>query len=92
MGVNFLITWAIIDPVMRAVITETRVSSLASSYCNNAETRVSTLASWSLQCCWDASFNPRVLVLAVLQRREFQPSRLGGDDQPCVWSSDSAFW
>ena len=29
MGVNSLITWAVIDPVMRAIITETRVSSLA---------------------------------------------------------------
>ena len=28
MEVNSLITWAVIDPVMRAVITETRVSSL----------------------------------------------------------------
>ena len=77
MGVNSLITWAVIDPVMRAVITETRALASrfaievilekrelsilrqasremraldsASWYRNNAETRVSTLASWSLQ-------------------------------------------
>ena len=29
MGVNSLITWAVIDPVMRAVITETRALGLA---------------------------------------------------------------
>ena len=29
MGVNFLITWAVIDPVMRAVITRTRALGLA---------------------------------------------------------------
>jgi len=29
MGVNFLISWAVIDPVMRAVITEMQALSLA---------------------------------------------------------------
>jgi len=29
MGVNSLITWAVIDPITRAVITEMRVLSLA---------------------------------------------------------------
>ena len=74
MGVNSLTTWAVIDPVMRVVTTETQVLRAlrfaakvmlerrgflalrqasretraldsASWYCNNAETRVSTLAS-----------------------------------------------
>ena len=85
MGVNSLITWAVIDLIIRAVIIETRASIevmlekrelqilrqssretralySASWYCNNAEMRVSTLAS---------------LVLAVMSRRGFQPSRLG---------------
>ena len=70
MGVNSLITWAVTDPITRAVITETgvssfvsqccsdaetRVSTLASWYCSDAETRVSTLASW---CCSDAEISP----------------------------------
>ena len=39
MGVNFLITWAVIDPVMRAVIIETQDFSIV-------ETRASSLAFW----------------------------------------------
>ena len=59
MGVNFLIMWAEIDPITRAVITETRVSTLASWCCSDAEMRVSTLAPW---CCSDAE--TRVSTLA----------------------------
>jgi len=59
MGVNSLITWAVIDPVMRALITEMRVLTFASCCWSNTETRVSTLASW---CCSDAE--TRVLTLA----------------------------
>ena len=32
MGVNSLITWAVIDPVMRAVITETQGSSVVETW------------------------------------------------------------
>ena len=74
MEINSLISWAVVDPVMRAVITEMRALGLAfaievmlekrelqiprqasretraaSWYCNNAETRLSRSASWSLQ-------------------------------------------
>ena len=49
-------------PAPRQALRETRALDSASWHCNNAETRVSTLAS---------------LVLAVMSRREFQPSRLG---------------
>jgi len=54
MGVNSLITWAVIDPVMRAVITETQALSLA-FYCwgNVWETRTSSSA---LSFMWDAGF------------------------------------
>ena len=41
MGVNFLIMWAVIDLITRAVITETRVWTLASWCCSDTETRVS---------------------------------------------------
>jgi len=61
MGVNSLITWAIIDPVMRAVITETQVLSLASCHWSDAwGTRASNSAS---SFTWDAGFGLRVLVL-----------------------------
>jgi len=63
--------------ILRQASRETRALDSASWYCNNSETQVSTLASSSLQWCRDASFNPRVLVLAVMSRRGFQPSRLG---------------
>ena len=75
MGVNSLITWAVIDPemrvvrrgfwasrfaievmlekrelqILRQVSRETQTLDSASWYCSNAETRVSTLASWFLQ-------------------------------------------
>jgi len=39
MGVNSLITWAVIDPVMRAVISETQSFSVVG-------TRASSLAFW----------------------------------------------
>ena len=39
MGLTPLITWAVIDPVMRAVITETQGFSVV-------ETRASSLAFW----------------------------------------------
>ena len=47
---------------LRQASCETRALDSASWHCNNAETRVSTLAS---------------LVLAVMSRRGFQPLRLG---------------
>ena len=49
-------------PALRQASCETRALDSASWHCNNAETRVSTLAS---------------LVLAVMSRRGFQPSHLG---------------
>ena len=55
MGVNFLIMWVVIEPIMREVITETRVSTLASWCCSDAEMLVSTLASWY---CSDAEISP----------------------------------
>ena len=39
MGVNFLITWAVIDPVMRAVITRTQALGLAFCHWMTLETR-----------------------------------------------------
>jgi len=88
MGVNSLITWAVIDPVIRVVITETqgssvvetRASSLAFSRWGNAwashlvEMWASSFA-WSFM--WDAGFGPCVLVITVKQRRKFRASRLG---------------
>jgi len=61
MGVNSLITWAVIDPVMRAVITETWALGLAFCHCGDAwETRASNSAS---SFTWDACFRLCVLVL-----------------------------
>jgi len=46
MGVNSLITWAVIDPVIRAVITEMRALGLAFCYWGDAwETWASNSAS-----------------------------------------------
>jgi len=42
MGVNSLITWTVIDPVMRAVITETQDSSMVEMWALGP-------ASWSFQ-------------------------------------------
>ena len=42
---------------------ETQVSALRLGLCSDVEKWISTLASWCLQWCWDAGFNPRVLVL-----------------------------
>ena len=108
MGVNSLIMWAVIDPVMRAVITETWASSLAFYRWSNAwETRTSNSALrfiWDagfgpciliLQWCWDATFELCVLVIVVTLRHRFQPSRLGAAlvaMLPYVWSLDTAFW
>jgi len=50
-------------PILCQASRETRDLDSVSWYCNNAETRLSRSASWSLQWCWDAGFNPRVLVL-----------------------------
>ena len=44
MGVNFLITWAVIDPVMKAVITEMQGSSVV-------ETGASSLTFVSFKFC-----------------------------------------
>jgi len=61
MGVNSLIMWAVIDPVMRAVITEMQVLSLASCHWSDAwEMRASNSAS---SFTWDAGFGLHVLVL-----------------------------
>ena len=62
MGVNFPVMWAVIDPIIRAVITETRVSTLASWHCSDAEARVSTLASWRYN---DAETRVSTLILAL---------------------------
>ena len=61
MGVNSLITWAVIDQVMRTVIIETRASGSASGYCMNAK---------------DTSSKLCILAIAVRQRRGFRPLRL----------------
>jgi len=81
MGVNSLITWAVIDPVIRAVITKTQALSFA--FCREFQTLPGAgfglscldtilmygcglrVASWLLLNSWDAGFNHRVLVLYV---------------------------
>ena len=68
MGVNSLITWAVIDPVMRAVTTEMRDLSLAFCRWGNAwEIRTSNSA---LSFMWDAGFGLCVWVGCL--RRKFQ--------------------
>ena len=89
MGVNSLISWAIIDPVMRTVITKTRALGLAFYHWGDAwDTWASTSASsftwdaglglWSRYCKdgWDASFKLCILAIALKQRRDFRLSCL----------------
>ena len=88
MGVNSLITWAVIDPVMRTVITETqgssviktRASSLAfirwsNTWASHLVEMWASSSAWSF--IWDAGFGPFVLVIVVKQIRRFRPLRLG---------------
>ena len=77
MGVNSFIMWAVIDPVMRAVITETLGSSIvetrdlsrAFSHWSNAwashlvKIWASSSEFWPLQWSRDVSFDPCVLIL-----------------------------
>jgi len=78
MGVNSLITWAVIDPVMKAVITETKSFSVVG-------TRASSLAFWmptlnlarrGFRTLPDAGFMLCVLVFKVQLGRGLRPSRL----------------
>ena len=50
MGVNFLIMWAVIGPITRAVITETRVSTLAPWCCSDGYDKPCV---WSLDSAFD---------------------------------------
>jgi len=75
MGVNSLITWAVIDLVMRAIIIETRALSLLFCHWGNAwETRTS---SSTLSFIWGAGFGLCVWVLHGCLRRKFQALRFG---------------
>ena len=49
--------------VLRLQWYQTRASNLTSWHCSDAKTPASSFASWLLQCSWDASFDPHVLVL-----------------------------
>jgi len=70
MGLTPLIAWAVIDPVMRKVITETQGFSAI-------ETRVLNLAFWHYIDGWDAGFKLCVLTIAVVLRRGLRVSRFG---------------
>ena len=73
MGVNFLIMWAAIDPITRAVITETRVSRLGAAVMQRREFRPSRLGAAVML---RRGFQPSRLDAAVVLRRGFRPSRL----------------
>ena len=78
MGVNFLITWAVIDPVMRAVITETQSFSVV-------RTRASSLAFWILTLnLARGGFQAPRLEIAVMLRCGLRTSRLGTALMPDV--------
>ena len=71
MGVNSFITWAVIHPVMRAVITETQSFSVV-------RTRGSSLAFWmSTLNLARLGFQALHLEIAVISRRRLRTSRLG---------------
>ena len=90
MGVNSLITWAVIDPVLRAVITETQALSLAFCCWGNAwETRTSRSV---LSFMWDTSFGLCVWVLHGCLRRKFQAMHLGHWSEAETRVSTLASW
>ena len=76
MGVNSLITWAVIDPIMRAVITETQVLTLTFCLWSNAETQVRP-SRLDAAVMVRRGFRPLRLGVAVMLRRNFQALRLG---------------
>ena len=73
MGVNFLIIWAAIDPITRAVITETRVSRLGVAVMLRRGFRPLRLG---VAVVLRRGFRPSRLGAAVTLRRGFRPSRL----------------
>jgi len=86
MGVNSLISWTVIDPVMRVVITETWALSLA--FCRWLrtlldasfelyQTRTSDSVSWDCTDVSTRASGSRILVITEQLGRTFQPSRLG---------------
>ena len=70
-GVNFLLMWAVLDTITRAVITETRVLILAPWCCSDAETRVSILAPW---CCSDPETRVSTLASCCCSDAETSPA------------------